>query len=52
MSLAYWPRTIAELLKRDVGFSHPILKMKDIDMAKFLQKALDEVDVVKYVMHE
>ncbi|OIO30715.1 hypothetical protein AUJ77_02825 [Candidatus Nomurabacteria bacterium CG1_02_43_90] len=52
MSLAYWPRTIAELLKKDVGYEHPILKMKDAEMAQFLRKALDKVDVVKYVTDE
>ena len=52
MCLAYWPRTIAELLKRDVGYEHPILKMKDSEMAQFIKKELDTVDVVKYVTDE
>lgn len=52
MSLAYWPRTIAELLKKDVGYEHPILKMKDSELAEFLEKELDKVDVIKYVNND
>ena len=49
MSLAYWPRTIAKLLKRDVGYDHPILKIKDRSMSKFLENSLNKIDVIKYV---
>lgn len=50
MSLAYWPRTIAKLLKRDVGYSHPILKVEDGKMSEYLRKSLEKIDIVKYVI--
>lgn len=49
MSLAYWPRTIAELLKRDVGYIHPILKMSDSELPSYLEKELKKINVVQYV---
>lgn len=52
MSLAYWLRTIAQLLKRDVGFNHPILKISDKDMPEYLKTEIEKIDVVKYVSNE
>jgi hypothetical protein len=49
MSLAYWPKTIAELLKKDVGYTHPIIKMKDNDISDYLSKELKKVNVIKYI---
>jgi hypothetical protein len=49
MCLTYWPKTIAELLKRDTGYTHPILNISEAKLSSFLQKKLAAIDVIKYV---
>lgn len=49
MSLAYWPKAIAGLLHRDTGYLHPLLQIKEKDIAKYLRDSLRKIDVVKYV---
>jgi len=52
MSMGYWPQLIALELNNVLGYKHPIIKMNQTEVAKFLKKKIQEVpfgDFIQYI---
>lgn len=49
MSYSMWIQEVAELLKRDLGYSHEILSMNDSEIKQYLQDRINVVDITKFI---
>lgn len=46
MSMSYWPKEVAKRLAvLNKGFKHPLVRMRDADVAAYLNKAIQEVPI-------
>jgi len=49
MSLSFWIRDVAKLLKRDLNYSHPVLSMGDEELRVYLIKQIKKIDIIKFI---
>lgn len=49
MSKRYWLRDVAKQLGKDTGFVHPITKMKDAELRKYIETGLSRIDFKKFL---
>ncbi len=45
MSMSFWIREIAQILNRQAGFKHPILKMTDAESLLFIRQEMTKIDL-------
>jgi len=49
MSAGYWPRQVAQVLNKSIGFKHELLRMDDSETEKFLRKAMRKVPIEQFI---
>lgn len=49
MSMSYWVKEVASILKDSTGFDHKILKMSDKESLAFIKKSMSKVDLKKFI---
>ncbi|OGO75514.1 MAG: hypothetical protein A3K41_02540 [Chloroflexi bacterium RIFOXYD12_FULL_57_15] len=49
MSAGYWPRQVAQVLSKSVGFKHELLRMNDSETEKYLRKAMRKVPLEQFI---
>jgi hypothetical protein len=49
MSLAYWPKQVAQILAQTVGLKHPLAKMPDSNVGEYLKRQLAVVPLESFV---
>jgi len=49
MSAGYWPRQVAQVLNKSVGFKHELLRMNDSETEKYLRKAMRKVPLEQFI---
>jgi hypothetical protein len=49
MSAGYWPRQVAQVLNRTLGFKHDLVRMNDGETEKYLRKAMKKVPLEEFI---
>ena len=49
MSAGYWPRQVAQVLNRTLGFKHDLVRMNDSETEKYLRKAMKKVPLEEFI---
>jgi len=49
MSMSYWPRIVAKILKEDFGYNHEILKVKNEAIRDYLKKKLKDAPIAEFI---
>jgi hypothetical protein len=49
MSAGYWPKQVAQVLSKSVGFKHELLRMNDSETEKYLRKAMRKVPLEQFI---
>lgn len=49
MSASYWPKQVADVLKRSLGFEHSILEMDDRKVENFLREKMQSVPLQDFI---
>jgi hypothetical protein len=49
MSSGYWPKQVAQVLNKSIGFKHEILRMSEDEIERFLRKVLQKVPLEQYI---
>jgi len=49
MSAGYWPRQVAQVLNKSIGFKHELLRMNDSEMENYLRKAMRKVPLEEFI---
>lgn len=49
MSMAYWPKQVAQVLKDTLGLNHELTQMPDSDIAEYLKKQMNKVPLESFV---
>lgn len=49
MSAGYWPKTIASILNKSIGFKHPLLSMESDEVEEYLKEKLVDVPLQDFI---
>ncbi len=49
MSMSFWVKEVAQLLRKTTGFSHRILEMRDEDSLQYVKDAVEELDLRQFI---
>ena len=49
MSAGYWPKQVAQVLNKTIGFRHDLLRMNDNEVEKHLRKAIRKVPLEQFI---
>ena len=49
MTMGYWPQQVAIELNKVLGFKHPILKMNQTEIGKYLQREVKKVPLKEFI---
>jgi hypothetical protein len=49
MSAGYWPRQVAQVLNKTIGFKHDLARMNDAETEKYLHKAIRKVPLEEFI---
>ena len=49
MSASYWPRQIAQVLQKNIGFKHPLVKMDDEQTETYIRNAIVKVPLGEFI---
>jgi hypothetical protein len=49
MSAGYWPKQVAQVLNKTLGFKHDLLHMSDSETEKYLRKAMRKVPLEQFI---
>jgi len=49
MSAGYWPKQVAQVLNKTLGFKHDLLRMSDGETEKYLRKAMRKVPLEQFI---
>lgn len=49
MSAGYWPKQVAQVLNKTIGFKHPLTRMNDGETEKYLRKAMRKVPLEQFI---
>lgn len=49
MSYSLWIKEIAELLDRDLDYSHPILGMSESELNQYIKEKISQIDITKFI---
>ena len=49
MSAGYWPRQVAQVLNRTLGFNHDLVRMNDSETEKYLRKAMKKIPLEEFI---
>jgi len=49
MSAGYWPKQVAQVLNKTLGFKHDLIRMSDSETEKYLQKAMKRVPLEQFI---
>lgn len=52
MSMAYWPQEVAKLLRDRMGFTHPLVSMKQTEVGPYLRGELAKVNLMQFIQVE
>jgi hypothetical protein len=49
MSAGYWPKQVAQVLNKTLGFKHDLTRMNDSEIEKYLQNAMRKVPLEQFI---
>ncbi len=49
MSAGYWPKQVAEVLNKSIGFKHELLRMNDSEIENYLHKSMLKVPLEQFI---
>ena len=49
MSAGYWPKQVAQVLNKTLGFKHDLTRMNDSEIEKYLRKAMRRVPLEQFI---
>jgi hypothetical protein len=49
MSAGYWPRQVAQVLNKTMGFKHSLTRMNDSETGEYLHKAMQDVPLNQFI---
>ena len=49
MSAGYWPKQVAQVLNKTLGFKHDLTRMNDSEIEKYLHKAMRKVPLEQFI---
>ena len=49
MSAGYWPKQVAQVLNKTLGFKHDLIRMADSETEKYLRKAIRKVPLEQFI---
>lgn len=49
MSAGYWPRQVAQVLNRTLGFKHALTRMNDSETDEYLRKTMQDVPLEQFI---
>ena len=49
MSAGYWPKQVAQVLNKTLGFKHDLTRMTDSEIEKYLQNAMRKVPLEQFI---
>lgn len=49
MSAGYWPRQVAQVLNKTIGYKHDLIRMNDAETEKFLRKTMRKVPLNEFI---
>jgi len=49
MSAGYWPRQVAQLLNKTIGYKHEMTRMNDSEIEKYLRKSMRKVPLEQFI---
>jgi len=49
MSAGYWPKQVAQVLNKSIGFRHELLRMSNGEIERFLRKAMRKVPLEQFI---
>ena len=49
MSMSYWVKEIAQILKKKISFTHPILRMSDDESLTFVREQIKKVQLQDFL---
>lgn len=49
MSAGYWPKQVAMILNKTIGFKHELVRMNESEVDKYLRKAIRSVPLEQFI---